>query len=273
MSTEAIERLGSRGCLSGPRSADRSSCRRLGGPRDEGRELVLRRARGYAPLPAAFEESAPLRSGGWRPSQEQRGIERRRRGLHQPAYRRFGQPPGVSGVPPGVGRSVSRLWEAEPEAVACDLHPDYLSTKHAHRCAASPSRVQHHWAHVVSCMAENEIGPPVLGICWDGTGYGPRRHHLGRRILADPWNSFERVARFRHFRLPGGEAAVRQPSRTALRILFEVWGSRAAGAELIFRPFAISRPGSAGLSRECWPRASIRPGLQAQGGCSMRWPR
>jgi hydrogenase maturation protein HypF len=191
-----------------------------------GRELVLRRARGYAPLPVHLKDPLPcvLAVGGHLKNSVALSVGAEvfisqhigDLASHQ-AFQAFRR----------VSEDLVKLWEAQPEAVACDLHPDYLSTKHAHRCAASPSGVQHHWAHVVSCMAENEIGPPVLGICWDGTGYGPDGTIWGGEFLLTHGDSFERVARFRHFRLPGGEAAVRQPSRTALGILFKVWGSRA----------------------------------------------
>ncbi len=73
-------------------------------------------------------------------------------------------------------------------------------------------------------MAENEIEPPALGISWDGTGYGTDGTIWGGEFLLARGDSFERVAHFRQFRLPGGEAAVKQPSRSALGVLFEIWG-------------------------------------------------
>ena len=78
-------------------------------------------------------------------------------------------------------------------------------------------------------MAENEIEPPALGVSWDGTGYGTDGTIWGGEFLLARGGSFERVARFRQFRLPGGEAAIRQPSRTALGVLFEIWGEDALG--------------------------------------------
>jgi hydrogenase maturation protein HypF len=108
------------------------------------------------------------------------------------------------------------------------MHPDYLSTKFATQFGLPSESVQHHWAHVVACMAENEIQPPALGIAWDGTGYGLDGTIWGGEfLLAKSDKSFERVAHFRQFPLPGGEAAIRQPRRSALGLLYEVFGEEA----------------------------------------------
>jgi hydrogenase maturation protein HypF len=85
-------------------------------------------------------------------------------------------------------------------------------------------RVQHHWAHVLACMAENEVEAPVLGVSWDGTGYGTDGTIWGGEFLLTDEDSFQRVACFRQFRLPGGEAAVKEPRRTALAVLYAIWG-------------------------------------------------
>ena len=88
--------------------------------------------------------------------------------------------------------------------------------------------VQHHVAHVLSCIAENEVVLPALGVAWDGTGYGTGRHDLGRRIFfcVDD-KAYERVAHLRPFRLPGGDKAVKEPRRAALGLLYEMYGEAA----------------------------------------------
>jgi hydrogenase maturation protein HypF len=111
-----------------------------------------------------------------------------------------------------------RRYEALPEVAACDLHPDYLSTKYAPELRKPVQRVQHHWAHVLACMAENELEAPVLGVSWDGTGYGTDGTIWGGEFLLANEESFQRVTCFRQFRLPGGEAAVREPRRTVLAV-------------------------------------------------------
>jgi hydrogenase maturation protein HypF len=88
--------------------------------------------------------------------------------------------------------------------------------------------VQHHFAHVVACMAENGIEPPGLGIAWDGTGYGLDETIWGGEfLLANSDRTFERVAHFRQFRLPGGDRAIKEPSRSALGLLYDIFGEHA----------------------------------------------
>jgi hydrogenase maturation protein HypF len=139
-----------------------------------------------------------------------------------------------------------RLYDAKIDVVACDLHPDYLSTKFAREAVASRSdrgaaaheqvsavrdrrrSVQHHFAHVAACMAENQIEAPALGVVWDGTGYGLDGTIWGGEfLLAKRDGAFERVAHFRQFRLPGGDRAIKEPRRSALGLLYEIFGERA----------------------------------------------
>jgi hydrogenase maturation protein HypF len=110
------------------------------------------------------------------------------------------------------------------DAVACDLHPDYLSTQVAETLGLPVIRVQHHYAHVLSCMAENHVKAPVLGISWDGTGYGTDGTIWGGEFLHVNESSFTRAAHFRTFPLPGGEKAVKEPRRSALGLLYALLG-------------------------------------------------
>ncbi|HSU85526.1 MAG TPA: carbamoyltransferase HypF [Chthoniobacterales bacterium] len=116
-----------------------------------------------------------------------------------------------------------RLYGAQPAIVAHDLHPEYLSTKHALEQPGRKVAVQHHWAHIASCMAENGIEPPLLGVAWDGTGYGSDGTIWGGEFFLVKEDSCRRVAHLRTFRLPGGEAAVKEPRRSALGLLHEIW--------------------------------------------------
>jgi hydrogenase maturation protein HypF len=192
----------------------------------QGREMVLRRARGYAPLPVRM--SAPL------PCILAVGAH-----LKNSVALSVGQDVFVSqhigdletsGALSAFQKTVSdlpRLYSATPVRVACDLHPDYLSSQHALQIQAPLKRIQHHWAHVLSCMAEHDLSGPALGVSWDGAGYGEDGTIWGGEFLLTREESFERVAHLRQFRLPGGEAAVREPRRTALAILYEIWGENA----------------------------------------------
>ncbi len=129
-----------------------------------------------------------------------------------------------------------KLYEFEPEIVVCDLHPRYETTKWAERFAREREiklvKVQHHYAHILSCMAENKVKDKVLGIAWDGTGYGEDGTLWGGEFLVCDYRSYERAFHFKPFRLIGGEKAVKEPRRVALSLLFELFGEKAIGMEL-----------------------------------------
>ena len=120
-----------------------------------------------------------------------------------------------------------RLHAIKPRFAVCDLHPDYASTQAAETLGLPVFAVQHHVAHVAACMAEHGIMPPALGVAWDGTGYGPDGTIWGGEFLLVTETGWRRVAHLRPFRLPGGEAAVREPRRAALGLLYEAFGKDA----------------------------------------------
>jgi hydrogenase maturation protein HypF len=196
-----------------------------------GREMVLRRARGYAPLPVTVQsaicnpQSAIVLGVGAHLkntvalgvgsqvflSQHIGDLETE---LAHNAFQR-------------VAADLQTLFDAPVTRVAADLHPDYLSTRFARHSRVPMVQVQHHLAHVLACMAENELEPPVLGVAWDGTGFGPDGTVWGGEFIlveraADGRMTWRRVAHLRPFRLPGGEVAVREPRRSALGLLFEL---------------------------------------------------
>lgn len=193
-----------------------------------GREMVLRRARGYAPLPILVKEPLPpllavgahLKNTVALSIGKQVFISQHIGDLETPqalqAFRR-------------MITDVQALWEHQPQAVACDLHPDYLSTQAAHQMGHPVAPIQHHLAHALACMTENEVEPPVLGISWDGTGYGTDGTIWGGEFLLVTDTGYERFAHLRSFRLPGGDRAVKEPRRSALGVLYEMLGERALG--------------------------------------------
>ncbi len=189
-----------------------------------GRELVLRRARGYAPLPIPIEthhtmsllavgahlkNNVAITIGENTFISQHIGDLETKESLH--AFHR-------------VVSDFETLYETKPDLVVCDLHPDYLSSKFARSIDIPITEVQHHYAHIASCMAENQLTGKTLGISWDGTGYGADGTVWGGEFLLINDVSFERVATFRSFRLPGGEKAIKEPRRTALGLLFEMQG-------------------------------------------------
>jgi hydrogenase maturation protein HypF len=121
---------------------------------------------------------------------------------------------------------LTRLHSASPAVAACDLHPDDAAAREGRVLGYRMIRVQHHYAHVLSCMAEHELDGPVLGVAWDGTGYGADGTIWGGEFLVVDRTSWRRVGHLRQFRLPGGDCAVREPRRAAWGVLFELFGER-----------------------------------------------
>ncbi len=117
------------------------------------------------------------------------------------------------------------LFRVQPQLAACDLHPDYLSTRYAQELGIPLVRVQHHHAHIAACMAEFHLDEPVIGICWDGTGLGTDNNIWGGEFLHADLTSFERFARFHYLPLPGGDKAAKQTWRTGLSLLFRTFGT------------------------------------------------
>ena len=252
-----------------------------------GREQVLRRARGYAPLPVQLPSAichlpsaighcvlavgAHLKNTVGLSVGPQVFLSQHIGDLETDqsfdAFRR-------------VIDDFQNLYESRPTLIAADAHPDYMSTHYARDLvkvgravpsapsggrAVSPSPppegplgertqpisgapgparptlsgpqpstlnpqlipVQHHIAHVLSCMAENELEPPVVGVSWDGTGYGLDGTVWGGEFFLVTDTACDRVAHLRQFRLPGGDAAVKEPRRTALGLLYEMFGEAA----------------------------------------------
>jgi len=134
------------------------------------------------------------------------------------------------------------IFDIEPEIIAYDLHPDYLSTKYAlDYPGQTPSGkpiikigVQHHHAHAVACLAENNICEPALAIVLDGTGYGTDSTIWGGEILRVETPRFERLGHFRPVRLPGGAAAIKNPWQMALSYLYATYGEKICNLQLPF---------------------------------------
>ena len=193
-----------------------------------GREMVLRRARGYAPLPVGVAGAgqpvlavgAHLKNTIAASVGSQVFLSQHIGDLEtEQALKAFRQ----------VIDDFSRLYAFTPSVVACDAHPDYLSSGYARECGIPRVEVQHHEAHVLACMAENELKPPLLGVSWDGTGLGTDGTIWGGEFLLVTDRGCERRAALRTFALPGGDRAVKEPRRSALGALFEAFGEEALG--------------------------------------------
>jgi len=128
---------------------------------------------------------------------------------------------------------LSGILAIKPKLVACDLHPDYLSSRFAEDTGVPLIRVQHHHAHHASCMAENGLDGDAIGIIFDGTGHGPDGTVWGGEFLVGGYRDIRRAGHFRPVPLPGGDAAVREPWRMAMAYLYQALGEAA---------FAVDHP-------------------------------
>ncbi len=188
-----------------------------------GEEMLLRRARGYAPLPLRVPGPLPpvLAVGAHLKNTVALGV-----GHSIFISQHIGdlETAGAYTAFERVIRDFQHLYGVQPRLIACDLHPDYLSGKYAREMGPPVIPVQHHLAHVVAGMTEHQLEPPVLGISWDGTGYGADGTIWGGEFFLVEEKAARRVAHLRSFPLPGGEAAIRQPRRAALGVLYEMMG-------------------------------------------------
>ncbi len=193
-----------------------------------GEPAVLRRARGYAPLPVAAAPGLPDLLGVGAHLKSAIALSRGGRLF-------MGQHIGDLETPLALeafDRSVAdlqRLYEARPIAIAHDRHPDYLSTRWALGSAGPIPlvAVQHHHAHLASCLADNAHPGPALGVTWDGTGLGDDGSIWGGEFLVGDAAEVHRVAHLRRFRLPGGDAVAREPRRSALSLIWSLHGPAA----------------------------------------------
>lgn len=204
-----------------------------------GRELSLRRSRGYAPYPVRLAAPTPsvLAVGG-----ELKGtacLTRDRYAFLTPHIGDVGNLETVAALEHACNH-LARLFRVVPERLACDMHPGYLATQWGRRFAAQHGlrviAVQHHHAHLAALMAEHGLGEreAILAFTFDGTGYGTDGTIWGGEVLLGGYGGYERVAHLATTPLPGGDAAIRRPARVALAQLWtagNAWdGTHSAGA-------------------------------------------
>lgn len=193
----------------------------------DGQIVMLRRARGYAPLPFPSGRRLPfmLATGGDLKnaiaiSQHDCVVMSQHIGDLETseAFDAFQH----------VITDFKKLFSWTPDLVVTDMHPSYFSHRYAHSLAQAANipliEVQHHHAHMAACMFENRLEGDVLAVTWDGTGYGTDNTVWGGEFLAGSYGSFERVAHLLPFGLAGADAAVREPRRCALGVLSEIEG-------------------------------------------------
>jgi hydrogenase maturation protein HypF len=191
-----------------------------------GGEMPIRRSRGYAPHPVRLPAPAPtiLAVGG-----ELKATFCLTRDDHAFLSQHIGDMGSLATLEAfeRAAQHFITIFRARPQLVACDMHPGYLSTQWAERFASSHGlplrRVQHHHAHVAAVLAEHRCAPDrrVIGLVCDGTGYGDDGAIWGCEVFAASAVDYERLAHLRYSPLPGGDAAIRHPFRSALAHLWD----------------------------------------------------
>ncbi|HEX9079051.1 MAG TPA: carbamoyltransferase HypF, partial [Desulfuromonadaceae bacterium] len=192
----------------------------------QGKPLFYRRARGYAPrtvrlpfpVPPLLAVGAELKGAVCLAADDRAFLSQHigdlQNGITCDSFRH-------------IIDHLSATLEITPTTVARDLHPDYLSSLHAIESGLPVIAVQHHHAHLASCMAENGLEGEVIGVVFDGTGLGGDATIWGGEFLVGGYDGYRRTGRFRPLPLPGGDAAVREPWRMALSYLHQALGGQA----------------------------------------------
>lgn len=189
-----------------------------------GLPVFFRRSRGYAPQPVLlpFDATGVIAFGA-----EQKASFAAGREQHAFLSQHIGDLKNTAVLDHyrSALETYLRLFRIRPAVLVCDRHPDYFSTREAQETAQRLSlpllRVQHHWAHLCACLADNRFPGPAFGIVWDGTGLGTDGSIWGGEFLTGSFDGFARVGSLRPVLLPGGDAAIHEIGRIALSLLWD----------------------------------------------------
>jgi hydrogenase maturation protein HypF len=197
---------------------------------ERGTPQLIRRARGYAPYPIHlnFKSQQILACGA-----EEKNTFCLTRDEYAFVSQHIGDMENLETLEHFAStiELYKRLFRIAPKIIAYDMHPDYLPTKYARELAAKsdlkPVPVQHHHAHIVSGMVDNSIDSLVIGVAFDGTGYGSDGHIWGGEFLVTDYHGFTRAGQLEYLPLPGGALAIKKPYRTAIGYLLTLMGEGA----------------------------------------------
>ncbi|MFC1989054.1 carbamoyltransferase HypF [Chloroflexota bacterium] len=205
---------------------------------ERGVPQIIRRARGYAPYPIYlnFNSHQMLGCGA-----EEKNTFCLTRDNHAFLSQHIGDMENLETVEHFEDTIAlhKRLFRIEPNIIAHDLHPEYLATKYAHELPAKSAGirlvpVQHHHAHIVSCMVDNGLDSPVIGVALDGTGYGSDGNIWGGEFMVADYQGFTRMGHLEYLPLPGGAQAIKKPYRTAIGYIMSLLGETALKSDLPF---------------------------------------
>lgn len=189
-----------------------------------GAPVFFRRSRGYAPQPILLNRDV---TGVLAFGAEQKGSFAAGRGRHAFMSQYIGDLKNAETLDHyrNALTGALRLFGLQPAALVCDLHPDYASTREAEELSRQQNlplrQIQHHWAHMAACMADNRLDEPAFGLIWDGTGLGEDGHIWGAECLLGDYHSYRRVGSIRPTALPGGDACTAEIGRTALSLALD----------------------------------------------------
>lgn len=202
---------------------------------EKDRPVLVRRARGYAPYPIhlPFEAKEILGCGG-----ELKNTFCFTKDNYAFISQHIGDMENLETLEhfENTIELYKKLFRLQPRILAYDLHPEYLSTKYAKEFDSQFTLVgvQHHHAHIVSCMVENGVQEPVIGVAFDGTGYGSDGAIWGGEFLLADYKGFKRLGYFEYVPMPGGAAAIERPYRMALFYLYTLLGEGILNEKLPF---------------------------------------
>lgn len=193
-----------------------------------GEPYMIRRSRGYAPLPVMMSadwQGEVLAVGG--ELKNTFCVGKNALLYPSPYIGDMGDVRTVRALTESMER-MCRLLEAKPVLAACDMHPGYNTTATAEELGLPLLKVQHHYAHILSCMAENDWREPVIGVSFDGTGYGTDGSIWGGEILAADYGGFTRMASVEPFLQVGGDLSAKEGWRIAVSLLKDIYGEEEA---------------------------------------------
>ena len=222
----------------------------------DGKEYFARRSRGYVPFPVrAGRELSPILACG----AEQKASFCLSRGSYAFLSQHIGDLKNMETFEAYTGQIAhfENLFDIRPQALACDLHPDYLSTEYASERAGRENipliRVQHHHAHMAACMADHFVSEKVIGLIWDGTGLGTDGTSWGAECLIGDFRGFERFGSMRPIPLIGGDLATKEIERVAFALLhdagLETGGIKNAALYETMLRAGLNCPLSSGMGR------------------------
>lgn len=206
----------------------------------KGREFIIRRARGYAPLPYLINseneiENQIIAAGGH--LKNTISLKKRNQIFISQHIGDLSTAESFNAFKRTID-DFKALYELNKFTFVGDLHPDYLSTKFLKQQNLKYHLVQHHLSHVAACKLENQVKGEALGVSWDGTGFGLDGKIWGSEFFFIDDESFSHLGHFKKFHLPSGEKAIKEPKRTLAGILFEIFEDKIADSEILLKKFS-----------------------------------